>query len=586
MLVSRSSTFVFSQIIIPYLSATRAAGPVGVTSTSTSTCRRNITTTSPVSRPPGSTVPYRVDTPEAAWQPSLAGPSSRRRTKEYLGVQGSSDDRPGRTTGSGSGNEAYIRKGKDLGEEDGEEAYKRTAALALERIIKSHLPSEQGSGEKGKGKGNIKLGEMDMGLGAGDRSWKMGNDCKGKGRMDLEGTEYEEGAGAGRLGEDRNGKGRTPETDMENPRTSESSTFNHGLPQMSSKSGSPKDVIKLNTQESSTSTSVQPDPLGKIMTTPDGHPFPPLIHQLLQGRQFRLATLHILNLPLYALDQSLIRRVAEYMERHGAGKSAKRLRRGRVPSPHEVTLMSGSIDEVGERLPASYWSLLRSTRPIPRTLDDLETYMPGITDTQSRQERFTTFCNIQLAKSLSLSNSRDHTIPKSFPRPNPSLRQLRALLSRIHKLEKHRGFVPDRVTANIILGSWVKCSLSPRHEGLRIVHTKSGGPTGGGGWKVSPRHTSSAHGTFGKLELRRLFDTISKLIDRSVLSISPAPGVTNLVDGQEGISYSRHVKPFVKILNRGFTDLGDGEGKEMVVKWENQVRDVLLEAKLRRERGE
>jgi hypothetical protein len=89
---------------------------------------------------------------------------------------------------------------------------------------------------------------------------------------------------------------------------------------------------------------------------------------------------------------------------------------------------------------------------------------------------------------------------------------------------------------------------------------------------------------FGKLELRSLFDTISKLIDRSVLSLSPASG--NPVDGQEGISYSRHVKPFVKILNRGFTDLGDGEGKEMVVKWENQVRDVLLEAKLRRERGE
>jgi hypothetical protein len=89
---------------------------------------------------------------------------------------------------------------------------------------------------------------------------------------------------------------------------------------------------------------------------------------------------------------------------------------------------------------------------------------------------------------------------------------------------------------------------------------------------------------FGKLELRSLFDTISKLIDRSVLSLSPASGST--VDGQEGISYSRHVKPFVKILNRGFTDLGDGEGKEMVAKWENQVRDVLQEAKLRRERGE
>ena len=214
-----------------------------------------------------------------------------------------------------------------------------------------------------------------------------------------------------------------------------------------------------------------------------------------------------------------------------------------------------SDPDIEQRLPEGYWTILKSSRPPPRTLDDLGPSMPEIEMTQS--QKFTAFCNLQLAHSLS-SSSKGVIPPSAFPRPTSSLKQLRALLSRITKLEQHRGFIPDRVTANLILSCLLRCSLRPPPSGTRIVKSKTG-------WKVSPKHTSSAQGQFGSAEMKGLFETISKLIDRSILA------------KDEGLSYSRHVKPFVKLLQRGFGELGDGKGLEMVRKWDKQVRSVLEE---------
>jgi len=537
MLVSRSTPSIFQQIILPYLSATQASS--GTTATRGSRNRGHATPTLPSvqqrsfsstrvrSRPPaGSIEATRQPSETSQWQPfsgpgpNLGGPSTRRRTREYLGLEG--DDRPAR---GGYGIPARnIEDGNGGGE-----AYRRTAALALERIIKSHLPLEP-AGTSG----------VDA---TGGRKGK----AKEKVAKPLESTIVE----AVREGYD-------PTTAR--PRTEDKS--------------SPGKTDRV-TESISATNNLIPSPTPSSSTTTAGtdHPFPPLIHQLLQGRQFRLATLHILNLPLYALDPSLVHRVADYMDRHGAGKAAKRLRRGQIPSPIEKSLMSNDNQD---RLPDDYWTILRSARGV-RTLGDVERHIPGIG--LDRQARFTAFCNIQLANLLSTANgtgSRGSIPPKSFPRPNSSLRQLRALLARVQKLEQHRGFIPDRVTANIILSSWVRCSLSPRPEGVRIIKTKSHSQTtdeqstGGGGWKISPRHTSSAQGQFGHFELRSVFETISRLIDRQALEL-----------GGGGISYSRHVKPFVRIFERGFTELGDGEGRRMLGKWEKQVGEVLREAKER-----
>jgi hypothetical protein len=539
MLVSRSTPSIFQQIILPYLSATQASP--GTTATRGNRNRdystpilppvqqRSFSSTTVRSRPPaGSVEATRQPSETSQWQPfsgpgpNLGGPSTRRRTREYLGLE--EDDRPARV-GYGI-TERNIDDGNG-----GEEAYRRTAALALERIIKSHLPLEP-AGTSGV-------------VATGSRKGK----AKEQAVKPLELSIVE----AIREGYD--------------------TTTNR--PRIKDKSSPGKTDLAIESMSASTKPAPSPMPSSSTTTTGTDHPFPPLIHQLLQGRQFRLATLHILNLPLYALDPSLVHRVGDYMDRHGAGKAAKRLRRGQIPSPIEKSLMSNDNQD---RLPDDYWTILRSSKGV-RTLDDVEQYMPGIG--LDRQARFTAFCNIQLANFLSTANgtgSRGSIPPKSFPRPNSSLRQLRALLARVQKLEQHRGFIPDRVTANIILSSWVRCSLSPRPEGVRIIKTKSHSQstdeqsTGGGGWKISPRHISPAQGQFGHSELRSVFDTISRLIDRQALEL-----------GGGGISYSRHVKPFVRIFERGFTELGDGEGRRMLGKWDKQVGEVLREAK---ERGQ
>jgi hypothetical protein len=315
------------------------------------------------------------------------------------------------------------------------------------------------------------------------------------------------------------------------------------------------------TTNTTTKTSTSPSPSPQIKRE---QPFPPLIHQLLQARQYRLATLHILNVPLYALDTELTKRVADFVDRKGAGRAARRLRRGLSPSPEEKDLMEG---EGKDKLPDNYWSLISSrSRPPPKTLDDLKRYMPGIE--LNHQQKFTIFCNIQLAHFLSSSPGSGVIPPKPFPRPNPSLHQLRSLIAKINKLEQHRGFIPDRVTANLILKCWLRCSLSPELEGSRVVKSRQG-------WKIAPRHTSLAQGVFGQEELRGLFGTVSRLIDRSMEG-----GM------DDGLSYTRHVGPFANTLTRAFRELDDVKGLEMVRKWAKGVRRVFDERRQIAEQGE
>jgi hypothetical protein len=466
------------------------------------------------------------------YSPPIAN-SSRRRTKEYVGLQ--SDDRPGESSGT-----------KVEGDE--QESYRRTTALALEKIIQSHRAVDDRDTsrrdlsrvDKGKRKAEEgsrgRVGELNS-----EGEVDTGQRLPGPAHRALHGKDDREEAGKG--------KGKAREVDSE----VELEMVRHG----GTTDQSRQTVQSLTTHENQSTFSTTSSTTTST-TTPTTHPFPPLIHRLLQANQFRLTALHILNLPLYALDQVLIDRVVAYMERHGGGKAAWRLRRGPTPSPIERSLMSdpGHESEFERRLPEGYWTILKSSRPPPRNLDDLSIYMPGIEMTQT--QKFTAFCNLQLAHSLSSTPARGPIPPSAFPRPTSSLKQLRALLSRITKLEHHRGFIPDRVTANIILSCLLRCSFQPPPSGIRIVKSKSG-------WKFSPRHTSSAQDQFGSKDLRGLFHTISKLIDRSLL------------DRDEGLSYTRHVKPFVKMLNRGFGELEDGKGLEMVRKWDKQVRSVLDE---------
>jgi hypothetical protein len=534
MLVNRPSAFIFQQIILPHLASYSRVKH----STPTLQQQRYFSSSSTLTRPYelGQSSQQRANSWEP-YSPPIAN-SSRRQTKEYVGLQ--PDDRPSTSSGT-----------KVEGDE--QESYRRTTALALERIIQSHQVVED------RDTSRRDLSRVDKG--------KRKEDERSRGKVDELNSEGELGMVQGIPGpaqetlhdkfDRREGggvKGKATEVNSE----AELEMLRDGGTTNQSRQAIQDPTRHQISQTTSTTAST---------TTPTTHPFPPLIHRLLQANQFRLTTLHILNLPLYALDQVLIDRVVAYMERHGGGKAARRLRRGPTPSPVERSLMSdpGHESEVKQRLPEGYWTILKSSRPPPRNLDDLSIYMPGIETTQT--QKFTAFCNLQLAHSLSSTHSKGPIPPNAFPQPTASLKQLRALLSRITKLEQHRGFIPDRVTANIILSSLLRCSFQSPPSGMRIVKSKSG-------WKFSPRHTSSAQGQFGSKDLRGLFHTISKLIDRSVLG------------RDEGLSYTRHVKPFVKMLNRGFGELEDGKGLEMVRKWDKQVRSVLDERGMAESGGE
>jgi len=510
MLVNRPSAFIFQQIILPHIANTSR----GATHQ-----QRYFSSSSPATRPE---VRER-ESSSSTWEPYASG--SRRRTRDFLGLQ--VDDQPqGLSSDSGSSSSASSKARVGGVAVDEGEAYKRTAALAMERIIQSHqpLPRDRGSEREIGGKSND----------------------KGKGRALEEGItdrkqlDYSESTNL-----DGSFRGRISDQDQVSPSTTTLETLPSRATYEPQATPQTSAEAELSTRQ---------------------HPFPPLIHQLLQARQFRLAALHILNLPLYALDEVLVDNVAGFMERHGGGKTAGRLRRGKVPSAEEKRIMSDH-DPNQERLPVGHWSLVLSSRPPPRTLDDIEPFMPVIE--LSKIEKFTAFCNLQLAHLVandpSLGLGKGLIPPKSLRRPNTTLRQLRDLLARIHRLEVHRGFIPDRVTSNIILSCWIRCSLAPAPHGNRINLSKSG-------WKLNPKHTPK-NKSLGKDELRGLFDTISKLIDRSVLS------------RDQSLNFQRHVKPFVRMLSRGFKDLGDGEGLKMVEEWEKVVRRVLVERRVEGELG-
>lgn len=506
MLVNRPSAFIFQQIILPYLASTPRIP---------NHQQRYFSSSSPATRPE---VREREGSNTGTWDLYPAS-GSRARTRGYLGLD---VDELNGSRGVRDRAEGESSKAGRVNVEEEEEAYKRTAALAMERIIQSHQPLSSGKGlrsgvrvkpsDKGKGRAldhptNAEI-EPNLALGLGpvraDDAYESNDDLDANVYLDHE--------------------------TIANDTNKETTTL------ISTKTTSP------------TTQSRQ-------------RPFPPLIYQLLQARQFRLAALHIFNLPLYALDTVLVENVAGFMDRHNGGRIAARLRRGKTPTPESKRLMSDH-DEYQEGqgrlpLPDNYWSLTRSSRTPPRTLDDMDKFMPGIE--LSRNQKFTAFCNIQLAHLLANHPSSGKGVlpPKSFKRPNTSLRQLRSLLTRIHRLETHRGFIPDRVTANIILSSWLRCSLSPPPTGQRINHGKSG-------WKISIKHQPNSQ-PFGKTELRGLFDTISKLIDRSILS------------RDQSLNHARHVKPFVRMLSRCFGDLGDVKGLEKVKEWEKVVKRVLLE---------
>ncbi|OCF41091.1 hypothetical protein I317_05102 [Kwoniella heveanensis CBS 569] len=252
-----------------------------------------------------------------------------------------------------------------------------------------------------------------------------------------------------------------------------------------------------------------------IASNIDPSDFPPVISRLLKARLFRLSVFHLLSTPQYATNGVLLLSVANLLEEKGAGKLARRLRRGwemhqekmrksadlgamevaHLQREVEDTVgrsMESSVSEIAEdtggkrpkddrklrlwsdpdpkgtkrRLPVDLWNV----PPTPPSFSSTAGLSSSMSETPfDRKKSLTTHYNAHLQYLL----TRPYLPPSSavpissdlismskindFPSPAPNMQQLRRLLLTIRNLEK-RGFLPDRQTANIVLKCWLRCS--------------------------------------------------------------------------------------------------------------------------------
>ncbi|WVQ68645.1 uncharacterized protein L199_006854 [Kwoniella botswanensis] len=355
--------------------------------------------------------------------------------------------------------------------------------------------------------------------------------------------------------------------------------------------------------------------------------FPPTIQRLLSARLFRLAVFHILSTPEYATDRSIILGIAGHLEQKGAGKLASRLRRGWENSrdlsvstsdtPEEGKYIDGSgkrpisklrlhsdpksNDKPKERLPPNYWQ-------IPIVPPSKPPSDPSSNST--KEERLTEYYNahleFQLKKPLfssvssrcvtssSISNLND------WPHASTNLNQLRKLLSTIVKLERTRGFKPDRKTGNLIIRCWLRSMIpSPSsHNGEKEVQYREYKDRYG--HNKFARKQSSDKRSLGVKEIRGLFELLSRIIVSTRtpgISIKPTtPHVENTytdhpsphfthssshlsdrsANPENMKEYEEIVRPFGKNMIRSMKNLGDLKGVDMVKQWMKEQREVLL----------
>jgi hypothetical protein len=116
----------------------------------------------------------------------------------------------------------------------------------------------------------------------------------------------------------------------------------------------------------------------------------------------------------------------------------------------------------------------------------------------------------------------------------------------VDKLEKHRGFRPDRVTANIIIKAWFGCLSAPTydHDQRRLAkHTRQG----------------SKADEMGKAELKALFGIVKRLME----------------DQESGTNgFDKHVRPFGVMMERTMRARGDWEGAKEVKVWVGEMLDA------------
>ncbi|WWC71211.1 uncharacterized protein I206_105164 [Kwoniella pini CBS 10737] len=325
--------------------------------------------------------------------------------------------------------------------------------------------------------------------------------------------------------------------------------------------------------------------------------FPPTITKLLSARLFRLSVFHVISTPEYATNHTLVVKLADHLEKQGAGKLAKRLRQGwdqgqsqGVDKTKKLRLYSDAkTQDTGGRFPPDYWKI-PNIPPIRPYLD------PNL----SRSENLTEWCNSQLEYFLKHSQvaTNFHTVLTQSTNSQFSNHiRLRRLLGMIDKLEKHRGFKPDRKTANLIVGCWLRsvvpsgrpsqCGLMGDFKHWRRYKDREGND-------IVARKLYSPG--LRKDELRALFEVLQKILTStrptlnksagngstlSLPSISASshklgPPTIAELSAKERREWEEVVRPLGKMIIRSMKILEDSKGIGMVKEWMKDQRKVLL----------
>lgn len=394
---------------------------------------------------------------------------------------------------------------------------------------------------------------------------------------------------------------------------------------------SPNTISHASLQDDSHIT--PPTPTPAVPTLPKRPPpLPPILTRLVKTRHYRLAVFHVLNNPHLASDYPMVLRLANMLELKGAGELASRLRGsvtrwkseaealGEILMKQKYQLVPGSCRE--QRHPA-YWY-------IPTTPTDRHRPPPP-----ASSPRLTAHLNAHLSFLLRKPSLRtghgllvDEEWKESsvgeggFPPPRPNLRQLRQLLYTIQVLERKYGFKPNRVTANIILGSWLRCASPKKDDGSDpyVFVSRRGGEED---MEMIPKVQSGR--IMGQKEAMMLFRVVSMVMTRSVRQLelhfrdlaerhrgthsdkpfptglavpsttvgseSPDDGVgvsndesglpikLNVLmtgDGEWEIEHHRHVRPFASMMLNAMRHIENmEEERRTVMLWEKEMRKRL-----------
>lgn len=276
---------------------------------------------------------------------------------------------------------------------------------------------------------------------------------------------------------------------------------------------------------------------------------PPAVQRLLHAKLYRMAVFHIIRTPELMTNAALVVHVVEVLERKGAGKLAQRLRetmdlrrRADFDANEPVRLWSNRSRSEVQR-PSTWWRL----PVIPR---DVESYPEA-----SAQERMTHYYNHLLTSYL----TKEHAAPYRAPvrptddKPRGPLGSLKKTLKFVEYLQERRGFVPDRVTVNIVIKAWLS-SMARNTEGYGSEARSRPGRQG-----------------LGSKELRGIFDVVGRTIERDIASLKAGElGSAVVGDGtpfNRAVNYEHHVKPFGNMMRRAFARVGDHEGRIATERW-------------------